>query len=426
MSNTTELTADTSSAAAAVPVVEDVTVLRKRHPIDVFDRRVVFCEYAAVRNGRRALDVVVDEETGAVAGQVPPGVEIRGHVYFLDDRLVTTPSMTGFLKNYFPSDFDVEANATRIATGTRMLGDAKYKYYRYARDLVELSWLGADLPFEQLERAYELDPHSPAAALPGYRHFRSVHDPVVRAALIKDWHDNGQLQAGLGKTMHRSIELFYNEHPCRGERFETVEFGYFRNFHSKWVEPRKLAMYRTELSLCYYAIRLPGMIDAMFVYASDLERWQRTGEPVRRCVLVDWKRANDLQFESFSGRSMANAPFAHLQLCDGSKYYAQLNGYKCILERYTDFRVESMHLAVFHPTEQDYRVHDVPDLQAEFKACVARAAAEQALQQVAKPAVAGQRRPAPPADKPAATAQQRQKIRVGMRAPNVRTRKAAN
>jgi hypothetical protein len=361
---------------APVPPVEDLGVLRRRHPIDVFDRRVEFCEYAAVRDGCRALDVVVDEETGTHQGELPPGVEIRGHVYFLDGRLVTTPSMTGFLKNFFPNDFDADLHATRISSGTRIMSDQRYKYYQYARDTVETVWLGADLPYEQLERGYNTDPQSAAADEGPYAEFRYVHDSVVRAKLIKDWEDNGKLQSGLGKEMHRSIELFYNEYPAidTADRFKTTEFGYFRNFHRDWVQPRDLVMYRTELSLCYYAIRLCGMIDAMFVYASDLA----SGKPLRRCVLVDWKRANDLQFTSFNGRDMAREPFGHLQLCDGSKYYAQLNGYKCILERYTDFRVDSCHIAVFHPTESNFRVHDVPDLQTQFKSCVARAALAQA------------------------------------------------
>lgn len=359
---------------ALAPPVEDLGVLRRRHPIDVFDQRVEFCEYAAVRDGCRALDVVVDEDTGAHQGELPPGVEIRGHVYFLDGRLVTTPSMTGFLKNFFPNDFDADANATRIASGTRIMRDQRYKYYQYARDTVETVWLGADLPYAQLESGYNTDPQSPAGSTAAYKEFRAVHDPVVRAKLIKDWEDNGKLQSGLGKTMHRSIELFYNDYPAVGERFETTEFGYFRNFHRDWVQPRGLVMYRTELSLCYYAIRLCGMIDAMFVYASDLA----SGKPLRRCVLVDWKRANDLQFTSFSGRDMAREPFDHLPLCDGSKYYCQLSGYSVILERYTDFRVEQAFIAVFHPTESNFRVHEVPNLRPQFKSCVARAALAQA------------------------------------------------
>lgn len=350
--------------------VEDLGVLRRRHPIDVFDERVVFCEYAAVRGGRRALDVVVDEDTGAYEGELPPGVEIRGHVYFLSGWLVTRPSMTGFLGTFFPKDFDADANATRISSGARIMTDKRYPYYQYARDTVETVWLGADLPYEQLELGYATAPNSPGAQTTAYADFRAIHDPVVRAKIIKDWADNGALQSGLGKTMHRSIELFYNDFPDTGDRFSTVEFGYFRNFHRNWVQKRGLVIYRTELSLCYFAIRLCGMIDAMFVYASDLA----SGEPIRRCVLVDWKRANDLQFASYRPGVMAREPFEHLPLCDGSKYYAQLNGYKGILERYTAFRVESCHIAVFHPTEKDFRVHDVPDLQRHFKTCVLRAA----------------------------------------------------
>lgn len=364
------------STVGPAPVPEDLGALRRKNPIDIFDRRVEFCEYAAVRNGRRALDIEVDEDTGAYKGELPTGVEIRGHVYFLDGRLVTTPSMTGFLKNYFPGDFDAEFHARRIATDTPIIGKPGYKYYQFARDLVETVWLAADLPFEQLERGYATNPSSLAAKSAAYAEFRAVHDPVVYDALIKAWEDNGKLQSGLGKIMHRSIELFYNGNPMVGERFQTKEFGYFLDFHRDWVCARGLTMYRTELSLCYYAIRLPGMIDAMFVFDSDLE----SRIPIRRCVLVDWKRADDLQFTAYGDRdTRANEPFEDLPLCDGSKYYAQLNGYKCILERYTDFRVESMHIAVFHPNEERYRVHDVPDLQPQFKLCVARAAAAQAV-----------------------------------------------
>lgn len=405
---------------------EDLGVLRRRHPIDCFDRRVLFCEYAAVRAGLRVTDFEVDEDTGAYKGALPTDTEIRGHVYFLDGQLVTSPSMTGFLKNFFPETFDAQFHANRIATGTRIFTDKLYAYYRFARDSVETLWLGADLPFEQLERAYETDPNSPAGQSSAFAEFRAVHDPAVRAALIKSWEDNGRLQSGRGKEMHRSIELFYNMNPRIGPRFETKEMGFFFNFHREWVEKRGLVIYRTELSLCYFAIRLCGMIDAMFVYADDLAASKpdpvtgKPGKPIRRCVLVDWKRAKDLQFRSFRGNEYANEPFAHLQLCDGSKYYAQLNGYKCVTERYTDIRVESMHIAVFHPDEDDFVVHDVPDLQVQFKQCVARAAEKQAAekpaklatQAPAKPAIATKRRAAgsaPLVKRPASAALVRRK-----------------
>ncbi len=361
---------------------ENLDTLRKRHPIDVFDRRVVFRENAAVRAGRLADDVVVDEETGAVAGVLPPDVEVRGHVYFLDGVLVTSPSMTGFLKNYFPGEFDPDEHSLRIATGADIMRKPTYKYYQYAREHVETTWLALGLDMAELEAHYATPPTCKTSE---YLAFRAVHDPVVRAALVHDWAANGQLQSGLGKTMHRSIELFYNENPTVGERFETVEFGYFRAFHRDWVEAHGLVMYRTELSLCYFDIKLCGMIDAMFVFRSDLE----SGKPLRRCVLVDWKRANDLQFISYPGRPpvFAKPPFAHLPLCDGSKYYAQLNGYKCILEQHTEFRVASMHIAVFHPNEKEFRLHTVPDLQPQFRQCVANAAQQLALAKpVAEPA----------------------------------------
>lgn len=355
--------------------------LRNAHAIPVFDDRVLFREFAAVRGDKLAAEFAVDEETGLCDVALPSDVTIREHVYFLDGQVVTSPSMTGFLKLYFPESFDAEAQSLQIAIGNRILNDVKYKYYQWGRAMVEEAWVAAGNALEDAVAAYETDesslrnPSTPAEVTLNYYEFRALHDKVVREGLKVAWAANGRLQSGLGKTMHRSIELFYNDCELAPERTCTVEYNYFLDFHREWAEKRGLAMYRTELSMCYFEIKLCGMIDAMYVYKKDLA----SGKPVTRCVLVDWKRAGDLQFESFAkrtekknydGTSKANAPFEHLELCDGSKYYAQLNGYKCTLEKHTPFRVESMHLAVFHPNNSQYNVFDVPDLQPQFAQCI--------------------------------------------------------
>ena len=379
-------------------MTENLDTLRLRNPMPVFDTRVVFREYAPIRDGKLADDADVDPETGVVRGVLPAGVEVRGHIYLLDSQVVTSPSMTGFLKTYFPSTFDAEAEAQRISSSDRMLTDRAYDYYQRGREHVEAAWIALDYDIGELEWAYSTKPN---ADDPRWKKFREVHDPIVKAVILKDWEDNGCLQSGLGKEMHRSIELFFNENVLSGPRFETKEYGYFCDFYKNWVLRKGLVMYRTELSLCDFEIRLCGMIDAMFVYKADVD----SGKPLARCVLVDWKRAKDLQFKSYkrSPPTFAKAPFDHLQLCDGSKYYAQLNGYKYILQKYTTFRVESMHIAVFHPTEATFRVHDVPELQTQFAICVANARAAMCMPAAISPepsALTPPEQPAPPS-KPA-------------------------
>jgi hypothetical protein len=63
------------------------------------------------------------------------------------------------------------------------------------------------------------------------------------------------------------------------------------------------------------------------------------------------------------------SPLDHLDDCDGSKYYLQLNIYKYILEKYYDINVSYMAVASFHPSTGDsYFMTEVPNMENEVVA----------------------------------------------------------
>ena len=163
------------------------------------------------------------------------------------------------------------------------------------------------------------------------------------------------------------------------------ELGYFLHFLDTWLLCSGLVPWRTEIRVFSRKYRVAGSIDGLFFNP-------KTG----RFVIIDWKRSKDLNKENkFSDKKKGLGVLQHLDLTKYTQYAMQQNVYRWLIEHggssidgdenawdtanvldpgtglYTapiqPYQVESTHLAVFHPLNEDFYVETLPDLQAEVQ-----------------------------------------------------------
>ena len=200
--------------------------------------------------------------------------------------------------------------------------------------------------------------------------------------LWKEWAD-------LGTELHEAIEFFYcgkRELAYFERRTATnVEYGYFVNFHTGYLVPRNLEAFRMELRTADFEARLCGSIDGLF-------RDRHT----RGIVMIDWKRVRELHqlqtaqallvttddelvvdwpevyelYDARFGVKRCKAPIEHVPDCNLWHYFLQQNFYRHYLSL-AGILLQSMHLVVMHPTNDDYRVIDVPLMDEEVRALLA-------------------------------------------------------
>jgi hypothetical protein len=222
----------------------------------------------------------------------------------------------------------------------------------------------------------------------------------------------GQLSAR-GTNMHSMIEHFNAQEvvPSLGHQYNK-EFGYFLRYQREVVVPRQWHMLRTEWIIYDRKRWLCGSIDGTYCYllddddekedalsaavAIDKHELQSSWSPVaaaatasvprrsftrrrrtptldnidlQRIVLVDWKRVGKLRGTSFNGEK-ATGILSAFDNCNLIKYEFQLNLYKYLLEQNYVGRVHvvEMYIAVFHPDEETYLLHPVPDYQSYVEA----------------------------------------------------------
>lgn len=351
----------------------NLDLLRATNPVPEFDNMVEFYEYLVVDDETRCkVDFPIDHDDGECdRSALPPGTHVAEHRYFVYG-VPQTGSATGYIHQFFPK-YDSEGNARRIAGGDKMLVALDYKYYRFARALCRRAWHfvrrgalaeDADQEFDQyldcMQRAKQCLCENKKQCEVFEKLFREMVYRGIRAA----WDYNSEQSLTLGRLMHRSIEMCYNQmyNPAE-DRFHVPEMQQFARFHTKWVLPNKLRMFRTELSLAHKPdpnmdIYLCGQLDAIYI------------DPAGEMWLVDWKRSKEIKSVPFDKDSYGTGPCQGLADCNREHYNIQLNIYKYIVERNTSFRVAKCFIAVFHPNQDDYALYPVPDYQSRVHAAL--------------------------------------------------------
>lgn len=164
-----------------------------------------------------------------------------------------------------------------------------------------------------------------------------------------EWKNKGLMASSEGTNLHKTIELYYNN-----ELYEnnSIEFGYFLNFHRNMIEKNGWEPYRTEWEIYDEEYKLAGSVDMLYKYENEY-------------YIVDWKRC--LNIKDTNHFESGFSPIEHLPNSNKWHYSLQLNTYKYIFEKKYNLKIAGMFLVVLHPDNKDFIKVDIDNMQEEIK-----------------------------------------------------------
>jgi hypothetical protein len=190
-----------------------------------------------------------------------------------------------------------------------------------------------------------------------YAHFWQnnplITNPDLCLAITASWTKNGQTQSKLGTELHDWVERMLNDVLSPTELQEGIDNYPERGYAHQYVKDREndgWVPFRTEVMVYDSVIKLSGMVDALFK------------DKLGHIRMVDWKRSKEIRTTGFSNQ-MGVQLCSGLPDCNQSHYFLQLNMYKYVLETYYEIEIYSMQLVVFHPSNNNYIIVEVPDMQ---------------------------------------------------------------
>jgi hypothetical protein len=80
--------------------------------------------------------------------------------------------------------------------------------------------------------------------------------------------------------------------------------------------------------------------------------------------MIDWKRSKQISMQS-DYKKKGKFPLNKLEDVNYTHYSLQLNVYKHLIEKNTDYLIEYMALGVFHPDQAHYQVIPVKEMRDE-------------------------------------------------------------
>ena len=187
---------------------------------------------------------------------------------------------------------------------------------------------------------------------------------VTQMEIMERWDAAGVESREVGTFMHAQIESILNhEHPLLTTNFEykgqyvkinenisiEKELKYFQNF----MRENQVHPYRTEWRICDEDREIAGTIDLLCKNGDDFE-------------IYDWKRSRkalpDETIWAYGKDGLEHIPdisFYH--------YALQQNLYKYILEKNYGIHVSKMHIVIFHPIYDGYKLYDIPNMSKEVQ-----------------------------------------------------------
>ena len=147
--------------------------------------------------------------------------------------------------------------------------------------------------------------------------------------------------ANKGIALHKDIENYYKQKPVVNDSAEYQQFMSFVQEHAH------LTPYWIERHIQTEDLHLTGVVD--MVYIDDYEQYW----------LYDWKRSKGLDDVSqiLDIHTLQDVPYSLTNL-----YVLQLNLYRIIMEMEYDMNIQEMRVVLFHPSNTDYTIVDIPRL----------------------------------------------------------------
>jgi hypothetical protein len=169
---------------------------------------------------------------------------------------------------------------------------------------------------------------------------------MTKQEIKHSWEVNRNEAATSGTNLHRAIELYYNNAPQENpEIVESKEYKHFEKFLETHGDKKA---YRTEWSVFHEDIKLAGQIDMCYLNDDGT------------IDIYDWKRSKEIK--KYNQYETGLGIMSILPNCNFWHYALQLNTYKYILETKYDKRVKNMAIVVFHPNNETYQKHKIPNM----------------------------------------------------------------
>jgi len=187
---------------------------------------------------------------------------------------------------------------------------------------------------------------------------------VTQMEIMERWDAAGVESREVGTFMHAQIESILNhEHPLLTTNFEykgqyvkinenisiEKELKYFQNF----MRENQVHPYRTEWRICDEEREIAGTIDLLCKNGNDFE-------------IYDWKRSRKAQPDETIW-AYGNNGLEHIPDISFYHYALQQNLYKYILEKNYGIHVSKMHIVIFHPIYDGYKLYDIPNMSKEVQ-----------------------------------------------------------
>ena len=223
------------------------------------------------------------------------------HSYFIDGKLGEYTSVTTVIERQFPA-FDADSVArTMIKNKAFVNGHKKYSKYFQMKD--------------------ECGPD----------------ERLLLERIKTSWVTEGLQEAAKGTSLHRDIELFYND---QEQPNTSVEYGYFKNYDQHVKTNFNFKPFRTEFKVFGEEEHICGCVDMLYV------------DEQGRYRLRDWKRSKKINYFGFG--KFGNGLLSSLQSCNFQKYSLQLNLYKFLIEKYYGMKIYDMAIVIFHPSNNSF------------------------------------------------------------------------
>ena len=192
----------------------------------------------------------------------------------------------------------------------------------------------------------------------------AVRAGVTQMEIMERWDAAGVESREVGTFMHAQIESILNhEHPLLTTNFEyngqyvkinenisiEKELKYFQNF----MRENQVHPYRTEWRICDEEREIAGTIDLLCKNGNDFE-------------IYDWKRSRKAQPDETIW-AYGKDGLEHIPDISFYHYALQQNLYKYILEKNYGIHVSKMHIVIFHPIYDGYKLYDIPNMSKEVQ-----------------------------------------------------------
>ena len=191
---------------------------------------------------------------------------------------------------------------------------------------------------------------------------------VTVEQVLADWEANRLYSSVIGTMAHKYIEGFYNKTKDIGPTPDVDKLG----FDEKEKIAKNLPLIVKLFQNFYNDYQYYQCVKNEFV-VGDLNDTLVCGTADMLCVNTKTQALEIFDFKTNKKLEHSNKyaklfyPFDDMDECGINEYTIQLNIYKYFIEKYTNLKVEGLKIIWLQPTNDTYKVIELPSIQNKIK-----------------------------------------------------------